>query len=182
MRYISVIFILCLTFGVVIYTFYNEDIKNSLPTKLPVNYVATKYGQSFNITSTKKLKLIHFFNPDCPCSKFNTKHIEQLYNLYKNEVEFIAYSTKKITYSYPIPDSIDVDGKMAKLLGVYSTPQAVLLDNNGKLIYRGNYNKSRFCSNKSSEYVKNAIEKALQKQIDPSIMELSGKPYGCSIN
>jgi thioredoxin-related protein len=179
MKKISVYLLLISILIAVGYLFYQEDIKNSLPTEVPKNYVSTSYGQKFDIRSTKKLTLMHFFDPDCPCSKFNTKNIENLKNLYGEDIEFSAYSNSYIPENYPIKVNIDFDGKMAKLLGVYSTPQAVLLDDNGVLIYRGNYNKSRYCTNKNTQFVALAIESALKNQNTFSLMQNAGRPYGC---
>lgn len=180
-KLLLIICFLILIFSSVISLFYQEQIKTLLPAETPIGYVPTVYGQVFDIKASKKLKLIHFFNPDCPCSKFNTKHIKYLAEKYKDQVEFVAYSSKDIPKDYPIKVLKDANGAVAQKLGVYSTPQAVLLDAAGTLLYRGNYNKSRYCSNKSSEYVDVAIENALNKNISSSLMQTAGKPYGCPI-
>lgn len=179
---ISVTIFLIFSSVSVIYLFYKEQVRSFLPTSVPSNYLPTSVGQGLGITSLKKLTLIHFFNPECPCSKFNTKHIQYLAAQYSKHVEFLAYSTSgSLPTNYPIEVRLDADDKMAKQLGVYSTPQAVLLDAEGKLLYRGNYNKSRYCSNRNSEYVVQAIESALHKKSTIAIMQISGLPYGCEI-
>lgn len=43
---------------------------------------------------------------------------------------------------------------MSTALGVYGTPQAVIPDGEGRLYYRGNYNRSRFCPQEWTEYVR----------------------------
>lgn len=181
--YFFMFFSLCL----VCYLFYAEDIKNRLPTAIPKKYVATKFGakydNNFVIKLSKKMKLLHFFNPECPCSKFNIKHIKNLATQYQQQVEFVAYSSSKdFPKDYPIPILHDKNGKMAALYGVYSTPQAVLLHTNGKMLYRGNDNVSRYCGSKNTEYVAIAIEKELKNQSSPSTMLLASKPYGCPID
>ncbi len=185
-KHIIVIIFICFSLFSVGFLFYNEDIKNSLPTAKPTNYKPTqfgvKYDSSFAIKSNKKMKLLHFFNPECPCSKFNVKHIQKLASQYATKVEFVAYSNQKLTdKNYPIAIKFDENGKMAKLYGVYSTPQAVLLDSSGRIIYRGNYNKSRFCGSKNSEFVRIAIEKELKKETNIELMQKSGLPYGCAL-
>ncbi|MDP1797383.1 MAG: hypothetical protein Q8K78_07875, partial [Planctomycetaceae bacterium] len=41
------------------------------------------------------------------------------------------------------------------------TPQAVILDQDLHLIYRGNYNISRYCTSRQTEFVRIALEKLL---------------------
>lgn len=177
---IAVLFV-CTSIGFVIFKFYQEDYKNSLPTQIPEGYKNVAFGTRLSNSSKTKLTLIHFFNPNCPCSKFNTKHFKKIVETYKNKIEFKAYSTEKGEIDFPIPVEFDQNAEMAKLYGVYSTPQAVILDHQGRLIYRGNYNKARYCSNKSSEFVMLAIEKVLHDNSIADIIQLAGKPYGCSI-
>lgn len=166
----------------IVYLFYNQEFKNNLPARIPVGYKPTYIGQQFANTATKKLQLLHFFNPDCPCSRFNTKHILELKNKFFSQVDFVGYTITQISYSYPIRVIYDADASVAKKYGVYSTPQAVLLDHSGKLLYRGNYNKSKYCGAKKTQYVAFAIVNALKKLETQSIMEKSGLPYGCAIN
>lgn len=169
-------------FSGVLYMFYQAEIKDSLPTPIPSGFVKKEFGIKLSDTTNKKLKLIHFFNPNCPCSRFNLKHLEKIVNKYTSDIEILAYSTDSSTsIDFPINIIYDKNGEMAKHYGVYSTPQAVLLNQHGKLIFRGNYNKSRFCGNSKSEFVVQAIENALKQKNTFEIMQKSGKPYGCSI-
>jgi len=41
---------------------------------------------------------------------------------------------------------VDADGSLAKMVGVYSSPQAVIVDTRGALYYRGNDNLARYCT------------------------------------
>ena len=72
------------------------------------------------------------------------------------------------------------DKSIAVLCGVYSTPQAVLLDTNHKLYYRGNYNKSRYCTDKNSDYARMAIDSLLHHH-EPVNNEYALKAYGCQL-
>jgi competence CoiA-like predicted nuclease len=181
LKKIFVYFFLSLVGGGICFMFYKEQIKIYLPTEMPTHFKTTNYGQKFDLKPKKKLKLIHFFNPDCPCSKFNKRHFEFLISKYQSEVEFEAYSHTSIPANFPIEVKFDTNNRMAKILGVFSTPQAVLLDADGKLIYRGNYNQNRYCSSKKTEFVAQAIALALHKKSTLSVMQKSGLPYGCKI-
>ena len=45
-----------------------------------------------------------------------------------------------------VPVLVDADGSLAKMVGVYSSPQAVIVDTRGALYYRGNDNLARYCT------------------------------------
>jgi hypothetical protein len=67
------------------------------------------------------------------------------------------------------------------LCGVYSTPQAVIIDRNQKLYFRGNYNKSRYCTDKSSNFGQMAIDSILKNKAEPHMSELATIAYGCQL-
>lgn len=169
------------SFLLLINMFYKETIKNNLPTPIPKNYKRVLDTPDFDLEifkASNKIKVLHFFNPDCPCSKFNYKHIQSLYKKYKNEVEFVAFSTKNCDNPFEflmLHDSLNFN---AKKYGVYSTPQAVVVDKDGKIIYNGNYNKSRFCSNKNTNFVEQILENKLNNKKSKLVVS---SPYGCSI-
>ncbi|MEO7523863.1 MAG: hypothetical protein ABIT58_07195, partial [Ferruginibacter sp.] len=73
--------------------FWYNEWKYSLPTPVPERYVAVTLNQKINLPgkliTTNKLPLfLHFFNPDCPCSRFNIPHFKSLVNEYKDKVSF----------------------------------------------------------------------------------------------
>jgi len=45
--------------------------------------------------------------------------------------------------------------------GIHSTPQAVVIDAKSRLQYRGNCNRSRYCTDNKTEFVKIAIDQLL---------------------
>lgn len=180
-RWMGALSLVFICIAVVVYALYREDYKNSLPTPIPENISVKPIGYSTTYKTKGKITLLHFFNPNCPCSKFNTKHIEELYRNYNSSIDFIAFATEKPEENYPIPMVIDTEKKMAESMGIYSTPQAVLLDADGKILYRGNYNQSRYCSNKNTAFVQLAIENALKNKDSQSLVNKSGMPYGCSL-
>src|SRR5687768_18133982 len=111
-----------------------------LPTPKPKNYRVVRPNEAVNfdfsrvISEKTKPKLFHFFSPDCPCSRFNIKHFLTLKRKYKNELDFYAVVTdeQKISSAKKMLDEdiiilIDKEEKLAKACGVYSTPQAAIL-------------------------------------------------------
>jgi hypothetical protein len=70
---------------------------------------------------------------------------------------------------------------VAEACGVYSTPQAVVINTDLTLYYRGNYNKSRYCTDKRSNYAEMAITSILSKSDIPDFGPMALKAYGCTI-
>lgn len=180
--------------GIVALFWYNEWVY-SLPTPLPADYRAVKLGEKINIDwhaapDDMKPVFLHFFNPDCPCSRFNIPHFKSLAKKYGDDVTFAVvpmimlgqkYSTKEIQDKFGMDIIVLSDPTIAISCGVYSTPQAVIVDVDHKLYYRGNYNKSRYCTDKKSNYAEMALESLLLKTPDPVFSPLAIKAYGCQI-
>jgi hypothetical protein len=167
----------------IIYLFYIEEVKNNLPTPRPSHVPHTTFGEILpKWPGATKPVLLHFYNPDCPCSRFNYKEYRRLQEKYSSYIMFQSISVKQIKQSTLDPHTLwDMDGKLAKLYGVYSTPQAVLVDTNGVLIYRGNYNRSRYCTQNETAFVEKAIQDFICNKPSAQWMIRAGLPYGCSI-
>jgi hypothetical protein len=66
-------------------------------------------------------------------------------------------------------------------LGVYGTPQAAILDDSGRLYYRGNYNRSRYCNEESSEYARIALNALVEGRSLPALPPDATVTYGCPL-
>ncbi len=176
------------------FLFWHNEYVYSLPTPVPLNYHAVEVGEFINLDG--KLKsvenkpvFIHFFNPSCPCSRFNIPHFKSLAKEYGDKVSFAivvmntdsSYSVKEIQKKFDITIPVLFDKSIAASCGVYSTPQAVILDTNHKLYYRGNYNKSRYCTDKNSDFAQIALDSLLNNKSTPLFSELATKAYGCKL-
>lgn len=131
--------------------------------------------------------MLHFFNPDCPCSKFNIQHIKKLVKQYGKQVNFVVVLSDQkldianIKKQLDLPINVINDPTMSKKCGIYSTPQAAIIDTEGKLYYRGNYNSSRYCSNEKTEYARIALVGVLQHNPLRGLGPLASIAYGCSL-
>ena len=76
-------------------------------------------------------------------------------------------------------ESVVDDGRLGALTGVYTTPQAVLLDAAGRLYFRGNYNLSRFCTAAETEFARIAIESLRSGKTRPPEAPAAAAAYGC---
>lgn len=176
------------------FLFWQNEYKYSLPTPIPENFHDVALGTKIDLghygTEDGKPIFIHFFNPDCPCSRFNVPHVSELIKKYGDKINFKivvlnkqkSFSVEEIQKKFDSDDiPVSFDENIAKKCGVFSTPQAVLLDGSYSLYYRGNYNKTRYCTNADSNYAQMAIESLIEKTNFPSFGALALRAYGCSL-
>lgn len=175
------------------YLFWHEDWKYSLPTPVPQGYKPVKPGSLImlegKIKSNNKPLFLHFFNPDCPCSKFNIPHFRSLVRKYGDKISFAAviiskdrsHSAEWIREKFGVDVPVLFDASIADSCGVYSTPQAVLIDKDHRLYYRGNYNKSRYCADKNTNYAQMAVDSLLGNHLAYKADKVALKSYGCSL-
>jgi len=179
--------------GVIISLFWYNELVYSLPTPIPVNYKIIANGKVINEVSRLKFNnskpiFLHFFNPDCPCSRFNISHFKSLVKQYGNRVNFAVvlmtdkyYSAGQVKSRFDLNVPVIVDPNLAIACGVYSTPQAAIINADYKLYYRGNYNRSRYCTDERSEYAKMAVEGLLQHNTHLVFNKFALTAYGCSL-
>jgi hypothetical protein len=193
MRKTAVIIWLSLLFTGIIALFWRNEWVYSLPTPIPRNYQPVNPGEEVPVAAKlrpagNKPLFLHFFNPDCPCSRFNIAHFRSLVRQYGNEANFEIvvisnkkYSAKDIQEKFDVTVPVLFDPAIAPSCGVYSTPQAVIVDANNKLFYRGNYNRSRYCADEKSEYAKMALDSLLHQRLNIIMDRLALRAYGCRL-
>jgi len=184
---------LCLLMTVVFSLFWYNQLVYSLPTPIPSGYKTVASGKKIHLAKgldfrNDKPTLLHFFNPDCPCSRFNIDHFKSLVKTYRNEVNFAvvlmtnkSYTEKEIQDRFDLMVPVVKDSVMAVASGVYSTPQAVVLNSKGNLFYRGNYNKSRYCTDEKTSYANIALKNVLSHKNVSLTDQLAFKAYGCTL-
>lgn len=195
MRIAALTCILILIFSAISAIFWYQEIQYLLPTPRPENYKAVLTNEVIQLDTAvispkqTKPKLFHFFSPDCPCSRFNLKHFLSLKRKYNDEIEFyavVADDRKVLPAKKMLDDDIavlvDKEEKLAKACGVYSTPQAAILQSDNKLFFRGNYNRARYCVDKNSNYVQMALDSLIAKKNTPHFSELATESYGCVLS
>jgi hypothetical protein len=176
--------------------FYYQEIQYLLPTPVPENYRSMPVGQLIRISNHvpvnfNKPVVLHFFNPQCPCSRFNMDHVQRLIRKYEQQFNFYAVlqaedgagaaENFRSKYDLAIPVILDTDKQIAAACGVYATPQAVILNKQGELYYRGNYNKARYCTDPRSNYAQMAMDSLLAAKPAPVFVELATQAYGCEL-
>ena len=178
------------------YLFWTQELQYVQPTPIPDDYVYVEVNDSVSIALTDPANPrpvhLHFFNPDCPCSRFNIRHFVSLAKSYGDRVQFYTVipedianenSPREIAERFNLSTPIIVDrGKaLARRCGVYSTPQAVILDKDGDLYFRGNYNKTRYCTDPTTNFAQMALDAHLAGKASPDFGTLASVAYGCQI-
>jgi len=174
------------------YLFWKVDWRYSLPTPVPIDYNLISAGDMVTLpqngpTINSKPVFLHFFNPECPCSRFNMPHFKSLTRKYGEQIDFAVVvmspsdDEKKIRDDFDIEVPVYFDKDVADACGVYSTPQAVLINNDGQLFYRGNYNKSRYCTKKEYNYAQMAIDSLLSNSSNLITDKSALTSYGCEL-
>jgi len=174
--------------------FWYQEMQYLLPTPVPVGYKVIhpeeliQYDTALLPQQHEKPKLLHFFSPECPCSRFNLKHFQALHRAYNQKIDFyvVVDSEEKVEPAKALISSavtivVDSNRKLAKACGVYSTPQAAVIQTSNRLYFRGNYNRSRYCTNKESNFVQMALDSLVANKRPPIFNELAIQSYGCSI-
>ena len=174
------------------FLFWYNEWQYKLPTPVPENYTPVATGEQINLPAglvhDNQPVFLHFFNPVCPCSRFNFKHFRSLVKNYGEQVNFVmvvmsrnTYTADDIQRTYDITIPVYFDSTIAVSCGVYSTPQAVIVENSGRLFYRGNYNSSRYCTDKKTEYARIALDALLENKRNITFDQLALTAYGCRL-
>jgi thiol-disulfide isomerase/thioredoxin len=185
---------LLLILGCICTLFWYAEWRYSLPTPVPAKYQSIQKGEHVSLTKSfsptnGKPVFLHFFNPDCPCSKFNIPHFKTLASKYANKINFAVvimnarknYTIENLQKEFGLTMPLLFDSSIAVSCGVYSTPQAVLLNADGNLYYRGNYNRNRYCTNQQTNYAQVAIDSLLAAKQSPLFNQFALTAYGCSL-
>jgi thiol-disulfide isomerase/thioredoxin len=135
-----------------------------------------------------EVTVVNVWSPRCPCSRFVEPHVIALVRNYGNSVRFVTLvqssgsqeDAHKDFKERRIGGDVlhDPSGRIARSLRLWSTPSAAVFGRDGKLLYRGSYNVRRNCNDVETQFVRLALESAVEDRA-PKVRET---PFlGCSI-
>jgi hypothetical protein len=172
--------------------FWKQEIKYSLPTRLPEQYTEVAPGEKIELPSLLQkgtAYFLHFYNPECPCSRFNARHIKSLIGNYHDSIRFAIVVTEasslskaRSEFGEDLQYLLDGDRLIAKACGVYSTPQAAIVTSNNTLFYRGNYNSARYCTTRASNFAELSLIALINNQSAPPFGLAATQSYGCELD
>ena len=138
-----------------------------------------------------ELTLLEFFSAHCPCQASHDARLKQLATRYRPlGVAFRAIDseldasvekdrTEARTRAYPYPILIDPEGRAARTLKADYATYTVLVDQRGKILFRGGIDSDRsHLTAAPTPYLENAIEDALAKR---PLRLAEAKTLGCSL-
>lgn len=130
---------------------------------------------------------LHFWNPDCPCSRFNEAKVRRLSAEYLPKgVRFVVLveapqgakerAMSQAVRSLGLPMLWDDERQVAKAMGLFTSPAGCLIDEQGILQFRDTYASTAYCSSESSD----SLEEALELMVAGKVIPHRPKPaYGC---
>jgi hypothetical protein len=195
-RLLFFIFIAPATLSFIGWVFWMQELRYAQPTPIPSNFIDVKAGSNVDLQdyipgTNDKPTLLHFFNFNCPCSRFNMKDFESLANRFGKEINFLVVIQSedkndldrfKRKYDLNVHTILDTDGGISDRCGIYVTPQGVLLDRKSTIYFKGNYNVARYCTKKETKFVELAITHLLKNEPLPlSLHYALTEPYGCTL-
>lgn len=150
--------------------------------------VRTLDGRVISLAEAEKSHravVVLFLSTICPYSNYYNDLIRDLATEFERQgVLFLGVNSGRIEtaeeakahaleHGHTFPIAKDTQGRVAELLGARRTPEAFVLDHDGRLRYHG-----RIASKISSPDLKNALEALLQgRPIKPA----ETKAFGCAI-
>jgi len=121
------------------------------------------------------ISVVHFWNPDCPCSRFNQPHVQQIMSDYgKNNVQFtvvVSGATEKIRQQRQIEARkifnakafVDIRSDWPMENGPPSSPAVGVISSSGELVYFGPYSLGARCSPEKGKFVEKVIDELKSK-------------------
>jgi len=173
--------------------YWQTEIQYLLPTPVPKGYQEVFIDEKIYVTeeaqdSLEKPVFYHFFSTSCSCSRFNLDHFNYLKRQFGDDLEFVIVLPQEddLNKARPYFDGEtkiiqDLNSEFAVATGVYSTPQAVIINKDRSLYFRGNYNKARYCTDPTSNFAQMALDSLMEGVRPPDFGPLSTIAYGCGI-
>jgi len=168
----------------------------SKTTIAKIALVDNQTGKKINLTHPrKKFLLFLFLSPECPLCQSYTGHLNNFNTTFGEDVVQYGiipgktYSTSIVqtfanNYHISFPLLTDPGKKLCNYLQASITPEAILLDTSGKLVYKGaiddllpGLGKRKLKA--TDHYLENALAEALNHQ---AITVKRVKAAGCNIN
>lgn len=164
--------------------FWHQEARYAVPAEPPSGAVVPAAGEALSldglIAPDGRPVLVHVYAPGCPCSRFNRAEMAEIGRQFPGRLATVVLAVGPA--AEPVPglaaDAVraDPDGALAARLGVYATPQAVLLDPAGRLVYRGGYNRGRYCADPRTAFARQAAGRLLAGE---PVEQATGPVFGC---
>lgn len=136
------------------------------------------------------VSVVHFWNPDCLCNRFNEVHVKKIISDYaEKNVKFtivVSGETKAIRkqredlarqiFTHAAVKEIRSDWPMKQ--GPVSSPAAGVLNQHGELVYFGPYSLGAQCAPDKGNFVEKVLDR-LNSEKPPAKKQLNTLAVGC---
>jgi hypothetical protein len=132
--------------------------------------------------------VVHFWNPDCGCNKFNNPHVREIVEQYsKQGIRFLTVvktqpgqnqqaSLTQAETLFNIPAVLEGSLQMDSSSAPSATPAAAVINKQGQLAYFGPYSDGAFCGATGGSFVEKTLDRVLEGTITESSKTLA---FGC---
>ena len=184
------------------YLLFKEHWRDIAPTPKPTDYQEVALGVEISLDDTvfrlDQAVFLHFTNPACRCSDAIRDHLRPLVKNYSARIQFgivieseapVEGEAERAQWEAALGDLKsrvrflqDRDGRLARRVGVFSTPQAAIVSEQRRLFFRGGYSEGRYSSqSRGPKYAKIALDAFLTDPRSDGQSLKSGHPIGCVI-
>lgn len=131
--------------------------------------------------------VVHFWNPDCSCNRWNEKHVKQIVADYQNQGVVVVTVTQPSAGAdlrelaelaqnkFTTPVVFDSQRVLTNRYAPDATPAAAVMDS-GKLAYLGPYSVGAMCGSKGGAFV----ERTLDSLLAGKLVEMENlQSFGC---
>lgn len=128
------------------------------------------------LAASGKIRLIHFWEPGCPCNMGNQSHLADLGRDYADSTEF--YHVLKPGSKGHLPKTLSALQPLSLLPDQHSlpaSPAVAIFDHFGNLAYFGPYSEGAVC-NSSNSFVEPVLDALIQGR---SVRATSNLAAGC---
>lgn len=194
-RYKLPFILVCLLFANVIKAQHISNSMVDMSVLRSFDLVATNQKESGISFKDKPLSLFVFLSPECPLSQNYTSTINQLNGKFRDQVNVFgivpgnAYTLNEVKdfenkYQTVFEIFIDTKQLLTNYLKAVVTPQAILLNNKGDIVYSGSIDDwvkalGKTKPQPTQAYLRDAIEQSLA---GVPVKITRTKAFGCRIN
>ena len=157
--------------------FQFKDIRAFASEKSVVFFEGDKFNQQLvsmvkTIRATKnKTTLVHFWDSECSCNRFNEPHVKELIDKYaQQDIQFVIVTRAvelarkkqvlekaKIVFNHPAVISVISEDDI-NLDSMPSTPSVAVINGKQSLMYFGPYSVGAVCNVKNGAFVEKILE------------------------
>jgi len=138
-------------------------------TSTAASFSVSEHLESLNFTSTMaKALIVHFIDPQCPCSRYSLPFIEKLESEYRNTVDQIRVSAENPGIHFP-----QAVKNLRSLLP--ASPATAIWNTQGELVYFGPYSTGAYCG-EGQDMVRYILDLLASKQ---AVLWVDQESQGC---